>query len=194
VRLAEVPPLGLVVALSAVAVASIVSRSRTALTVAAAGLVLVAIVAWCARHRLRSHVASLWARTAHLRIDRASAGLAVFYATLAQLETVVRQIVVAAAFGMPLTIAQSATITAMTVVGGFVPTVGSIGAIDGSMVAGLMMFGAGAETAVAITLVGRTISYALSTAAGAVALAILGGRGVVRAITRTASDPGSAAI
>jgi uncharacterized membrane protein YbhN (UPF0104 family) len=194
VRLAEVPPLTCVIALSAVAVASLVSRSRTALTVGTAGIAVALVVAWCARHRLRAHVASLWARTAHLRIDRAAASLAVFYATLAQIETIARQMVVAAAFGIPLTIEQSATITAMTVVGGFVPTVGSLGAIDGSMVAGLMMFGAGAETAVAITLVGRAISYALSTAAGAVALGILGGRGVMRAVTRTATDPGSAAI
>jgi uncharacterized membrane protein YbhN (UPF0104 family) len=194
VRLAELPPLALVVALSAVAVASLASRSRAALTVGGAAIALAAAVAWCARHRLRTHLGSLWSRTAYLRIDRASASLAMFYATLAQIETIARQMVVAAAFGMPLTIAQSAAITAMTVVGGFVPTVGSLGAIDGSMVAGLMMFGAGAKTAVAITIVSRAISYALSTAAGGVALAILGGRGLARAVTRTATDPGSAAI
>jgi uncharacterized membrane protein YbhN (UPF0104 family) len=108
--------------------------------------------------------------------------LAVFYATLAQVETNARQIVVAAAFGLPLSIQQSATITAMTIVGGFVPTIGSIGAIDGSMVAGLMLCGANAETAVAITIVGRAISYGLSTAAGALALALLGGRRVLRAV------------
>jgi uncharacterized membrane protein YbhN (UPF0104 family) len=194
VRLSEVPPLALVVALSAPAIATLINRSRTALAVGAAAAVVAVVALWCARHRLRAHAASIWARTAHLRIDRAAAGLAVFYATLAQMETIARQIVVAAAFGMSLTIEQSATITAMTIVGGFVPTVGSIGAIDGSMVAGLMLFGATAETAVAMTIVGRAISYALSTAAGAVALAVLGGPGLLRAVTRTASDPESAAI
>jgi glycosyltransferase 2 family protein len=194
VRLAEVPPLALVVALSAPAVATLAGRSKPALAAGAAAAALALAALWWARDRLHARAASIWARTAHLRIDRTAAALAVFYATLAQMETIARQIVVAAAFGVPLTIEQSATITAMTIVGGFVPTVGSIGAIDGSMVAGLMLFGAGADTAVAITIVGRAISYGLSTAAGAMALALLGGRSVVRAVTRTATDPGSAAI
>src|SRR5439155_1489364 len=81
-----------------------------------------------------------------------------------------------------LSIQQSATITIMGIAGGFVPTVGSVGAIDGSMVAGLMLFGATVEAAVAITIVGRVISYGVSTAAGAVALALLGGRGILRGV------------
>jgi len=194
VRLAEVPPLALVAALTAPAVATLVSRSKTALFVSAGALALAAVVCWCARHRLRAQVRFVWLRTAHLRIDRTAACLAVFYATLAQMEAIARQIVVAAAFGVPLTIEQSATVTAMTIVGGLVPTVGSLGAIDGSMVAGLMVFGASAQTAVAMTIVGRAISYGLSTAAGAVALAVLGGPGLVRAVMRTASDRESAAV
>ena len=181
VRLAEVPPLVLVVALSAPAVAAVARRNGTTLAVTSASVVVAAAIAWLARNRLRSQVASLRERTAHLHIDRVSASLAIFYATLAQVETITRQIVVAAAFGVPLTIQQSATVTAMTIVGGFVPTVGSIGAIDGSMVAGLMLFGASAGDAIAITIVGRAISYGVSTAMGAVALALLGGRGILRA-------------
>jgi glycosyltransferase 2 family protein len=183
VRLAELPPLALVVLLSTAAVARVVSRSTTTAAVAAAVVAIAAVVVVWNRQRLRRHVAALWTRTAHLRLDPGSFGLAVAYATLAQVETIARQIVVAAAFGVPLTIQQSATITAMTIVGGFVPTVGSIGAIDGSMVAGLMLFGANVETAVAITVVGRAISYGVSTALGALALALLGGRRVLRAVT-----------
>src|SRR5262245_36544187 len=182
VRLAEVPPLALVVLLSAPAVAAVAQRNRTTMAIATAGLAIAAAIAWLARNRLRARLASLWERTAYLRIDSGPAALAIFYATLAQVETIARQIVVAAAFGVPLTVQQSATVTAMTIAGGFVPTVGSIGAIDGSMVAGLMLFGANAETAVAITIVGRAISYGLSTAAGALALALLGGRRVLRAV------------
>jgi uncharacterized membrane protein YbhN (UPF0104 family) len=192
VRLAEVPPLALVVALSAPAVAAVAERSGTALTITFATLAIAAMVLWLARRRLRVQLTSLWERTAHLRIDRASAGLAVFYATLAQVETIARQIVVAAAFGVPLTIQQSATITAMTIVGGFVPTIGSIGAIDGSMVAGLMLFGATAGDAIAITIVGRAISYGVSTAIGAVALALLGGRGILRAVNARKTNTAAA--
>ncbi|PYQ94470.1 MAG: hypothetical protein DMF96_25700 [Acidobacteria bacterium] len=180
VRLSEVPPLAVVVALSTPAIASLVRRSHTALIVTGAAVVVGMAIAWLARHRLRAHVASIWTRTGHLRIGPAPAARAVCCATLAQVETIARQIVVAAAFGVPLTIQQSATITIMGIVGGFVPTVGSVGAIDGSMVAGLMLFGATVEAAVAITIVGRVISYGVSTAAGAVALALLGGRGILR--------------
>jgi len=180
VRLSEVPPLAVVVALSTPAIASLVRRSHTALIVTGAAVVVGMAIAWLARHRLRAHVASIWTRTGHLRIGPAPAARAVCCATLAQVETIARQIVVAAAFGVPLTIQQSATITIMGIVGGFVPTVGSVGAIDGSMVAGLMLFGATVEAAVAITIVGRVISYGVSTAAGAVALALLGGRRILR--------------
>jgi len=180
VRLSEVPPLAVVVALSTPAIASLVRRSHTALIVTGAAVVVGMAIAWLARHRLRAHVASIWTRTGHLRIGPAPAARAVCCATLAQVETIARQIVVAAAFGVPLTIQQSATITIMGIVGGFVPTVGSVGAIDGSMVAGLMLFGATVEAAAAITIVGRVISYGVSTAAGAVALALLGGRGILR--------------
>ena len=246
VRLAEVPPLVLVVALSTPALASLASRSTTALTIVAVLIGLLLVAAWAARGRLRARLADLWARTkhllkpmsvrmrqipalesvlasaaarpstnedsppcageslgglrrscvTHLRIDRRSMGLAVLYATLAQVETIARQIVIAAAFGVPLTIQQSATVTAMTIAGGFVPTVGSIGAIDGSMVAGLMLFGATAQTAIAITIVSRAISYALTTAAGGAALAWLGGRTLLRAVSgpaAIASDPENSA-
>jgi uncharacterized membrane protein YbhN (UPF0104 family) len=183
VRLAEVPPLALLALLTTPVVAQLASQSVTAVGVAALLLAVAAAIVWIIRKRLREHLRALWARTEHLRVDRGALGLAVFYATLAQVETNARQIVVAAAFGLPLSIQQSATITAMTIVGGFVPTIGSIGAIDGSMVAGLMLCGANAETAVAITIVGRAISYGLSTAAGALALALLGGRRVLRMVS-----------
>jgi len=192
VRLAELPPLALVVALSAPAVAATAERSRARLAITAAAISALAALLWLARNRLRAHIASLWERTAHLRIDWSSAALAIVYATLAQAETIARQIVVAAAFGVPLTAQQSATITAMTIVGGFVPTVGSIGAIDGSMVAGLMLFGASAGDAIAITIVGRGISYGVSTAMGAAALALLGGRGILRAVTARKTNTATA--
>jgi uncharacterized membrane protein YbhN (UPF0104 family) len=73
-----------------------------------------------------------------------------------------------------------------------VPTVGSIGAIDGSLVAGLMLCGATAQTAVVITVVERAISYGLSTAAGAAALGILGGRGIVHAVSARRTNTAAA--
>lgn len=183
VRLAEVPPIAVTVLLSGPPIAAAVSRSKTSLIVAAVVLVVGLVAASMNRRRVAAHVRDIWERTEHLRIDRTSAMLAVFYATLAQVESLARQIVAAAACGFSLSIQQSAAVTAMSIVGGFVPTVGGVGAIEGTMVAALMMSGADAKTAVAITILERMISYGVSTAAGAAALAWLGGRRILRAVT-----------
>jgi uncharacterized membrane protein YbhN (UPF0104 family) len=180
VRIAELPAMAAVVLLALPTVGAIVARSTRGIAIAIAlGLVAVA-AAWAGRSRLRARVAALRGKSASVQIGAAAFCAAVAYASLAQLETIVRQIAVAAAFGLPLTIAQSATVTALSIAGGLVPTIGSVGAIEGGMVAGLMLSGATADTAVAITIVERAISYGLSTALGAASLAVLGGRAILR--------------
>lgn len=181
VRLAEIPQLVLTAGLSMPALAGFARRSRMGLLVVGIAMGVALVAGWVGRVNVRARLAGLMASTGDLRIDRRAIGLAVAYATLAQIETVARLIVLAAAFGVPLTIQQATTVTGMTIVGGFVPTIGSLGAIDGSIVAGLMLFGVPAQTAIAITLVERGISYVFSTAAGGVALALLGGRTLLRA-------------
>jgi uncharacterized membrane protein YbhN (UPF0104 family) len=166
VRLAEIPSIVLLVVSAAPAMTALARRSTTALAIVGALLTVGIVVAWLCRGRLRARIDGLVEQTRHLRIGRRAVAGAIVYATLAQAETVARQIVVAAACGMALSVQQSATVAAMSIVGGFVPTVGSLGAIDGSIVAGLMLFGADAHTAVAITLIERLISYGVSTAAG----------------------------
>ena len=178
VRLAEVPALAAVVLLALPAVGALAARSARGIAIAIVPLALG--VAWISRHRLRARLDALRERSAGIRIGAGTCAAAVGYASIAQAETIVRQIVVAAAFGLPLTVAQSATVTALGIAGGLVPTVGSVGAIEGGMVAGLMLCGAPADTAVAITLVERAISYGLSTALGAGALGVLGGRAILR--------------
>jgi glycosyltransferase 2 family protein len=180
VRVAELPAIAAVVLLALPAVGAVVARSRRGIAIAIGLAVLAVAAAWTARHRLRARVAALRAKGASVRIGAAAFGAAIAYASLAQAETIVRQIAVAAAFGLPLTVAQSATVTALSIAGGLVPTVGSVGAIEGSLVAGLMMCGATADTAVAITIVERAISYGLSTVLGAASLAGLGGRAILR--------------
>ena len=180
VRLSEMLPLAVLVGLSTPAVLRAIARSSALIAGAGVAIVVGLAAGWTSRGSRRGGLVDLWQRTEHIRITRAAMLAAVFYATLAQIETVARLIVVAAAFGMTLTVQQAATVTVMSIVGGFVPTIGSIGAIDGSLVAGLMLFGANAQEAVAVTLVGRAISYGVSTAAGALAFAFLGGRGILR--------------
>ena len=184
VRLAELPAMAAVVLLALPAITAVLARSARGIAMATAVAAVALAAAGFGRRRLREQVAGLRAKSAAVTISRASFAGAVFYASLAQVETIVRQIVIAAALGLPLTISQSATVTALSIAGGLVPTIGSVGAIEGSMVAALIMCGATADTAVAITLVERAISYGLSTALGAASLAVIGGRAVLRVATR----------
>lgn len=181
VRLAEIPPIAATVLLAGPAMAAAARRSTTTLIVAGAVLSAAVIAASLNRHRFSARVAALWARTSHLRIVPAQAALAVFYAGLAQVESLARLMMAAAACGLSLSVQQSAAVTALAIAGGLVPTVGNLGAIEGSMVAALMVCGADAKTAVAITIIERVISFGVNAAAGAGALAWLGGRGILRA-------------
>ena len=180
VRLAELPAISCVVLLALPTIGATAARSARGVAIAAAVAAIAILAAWIARDRLRTQILALRDKSAHVRLAAGAWTAAIAYATLAQMETIVRQIAVAAAFGVPLTFAQSATVTALTIAGGLIPTVGSVGAIEGSMVAGLVMCGATADTAVAITLVERAISYGLSTALGAASFAVLGGRAILR--------------
>lgn len=184
VRVAELPAMAVVVLLALPTITAVLARSARGVAVAIAVAAVALAAAWLGRRRLRERVAVLREKRANVTISRAVFGGAVCYASLAQVETIVRQIVIAAAFGLPLTIAQSATVTALSIAGGLVPTIGSVGAIEGSLVAGLMMCGATADAAVAITLVERAISYGLSTALGGASLAVLGGRAILRVADR----------
>ncbi|MBI3399818.1 MAG: flippase-like domain-containing protein [Acidobacteria bacterium] len=181
VRLAEIPPIAVTVLLAGPAVAAAARRSTATLAIAAGVLVAALIALSVNRHRLSARVADLWSRTAHLRIAPAAAALAVFYAGLAQFDSLARLMLAATACGLPLSLQQSAAVTAVAIAGGFVPTIGSLGAIEGGMVAALVVCGADVKIAVAITIIERLISFGVNAAAGAGALAWLGGRRLLRA-------------
>lgn len=180
VRIAELPAMFLVFALAFPTLGAALHGSAARVSMASVAIIALLAIGWAARDRMRSRIAALRVQAERVRIPWPTFAAAVGYATAAQAETLLRQIVVAAAFGLPLSLTQSATVTALSIAGGLVPTVGSVGAVEGSMVAGLMLCGATADAAVAITLVERVISYGLSTLLGAGALAALGGRAVLR--------------
>ncbi len=179
VRLAELPSLLLLIAVSVpVAVARVTASAWwIAIAVAALGL-----AAWLRRDALQRGLTALEPYLQRIRIAPSALTAAVGWATLAQVEPVFRLMAVAAAFGMTLSLQASMTVTALAIAGGLVPTIGSIGPIDGALVAGLMMFGASTQTAIAITIVERAISYGVSTALGAAALTALGGRRALQGI------------
>lgn len=95
---------------------------------------------------------------------------------------VLRLRVVSEAFQAPIGLPETATLTAITIVAGWVPTVGGLGAVEGGLFAGLVAFGVPPADAVAITAVERAISYGLGTAAGFCALSLLGGRSLWKAV------------
>ena len=180
VRAAEAPPLMVIALAAAPALGDAIARSSRRIELAATAIALAIVSIWLCRSRAGAAFARVREWHARLRIAPAVWAAAIAYAALAQVETLVRQITVAAAFGFTLSLQQSATVTALGVVGGLVPTVGSIGTIDGGIFAALVLCGAPPDVAIAITVAERAISYGLSTGLGAVALAGLGGRAALR--------------
>jgi len=84
-----------------------------------------------------------------------------------------------------------ATLSILTIIGGLLPSVGGLGPVEGSLVAGLVAFGVDLPTAAAITAAERLISYGFSTLSGAVVVASLGGRSLWNAARRrpASKDP-----
>jgi uncharacterized protein (TIRG00374 family) len=109
-------------------------------------------------------------------LDRRTVVAAVGYSSFVWVQDVARLMIVVAAFGEKLTVPQAAMLSVVTIVGGLVPTIGGLGAIEGGLVGGLMLFGVRADTAAAMTAVERAISYVFATSVGASAFAIVGGR------------------
>lgn len=111
---------------------------------------------------------------------------AIFSTVLWSLD-VIRLRTAAAAIEVPIGLPQAAALSAITVVAGWVPTIGGLGAVEGGLIAGLIGFGVAPADAAAVTTIERGISYGLATVMGAGALSLLGGRALweaARARTR----------
>ena len=96
----------------------------------------------------------------------------------------------AGALGVRLTPAQAATITWIRLLSGLVPVPGGVGVVEGGLVAGLMWFGAPADTAAAATVLERAVLYGAGTCLGGLSLLLLGGRRILAG--REASLPSDA--
>ncbi|HEY7292859.1 MAG TPA: lysylphosphatidylglycerol synthase transmembrane domain-containing protein [Vicinamibacterales bacterium] len=191
-RVSEIPVIALMIA-TAIAVLNRgrvvrLGSSRTiwiiviAITVVAAGLglcrrtIAAAWLRWRERHDLTSIAIAP-------RVLAQSAAWSVVVWGL----DVTRLWLIARAFGVSLSPAQAAALSAISVVGGWAPTIGGLGVVEGGLVAGLIAFGVPSGSAIAITAVERGISYGLATAIGACALAALGGRELWAAARATAA-------
>ncbi len=185
-RLSEVPPVAVLV-LAAVPTL-VVAGARLRLGWVSVAVVTAAVtvaVFGCVRFVRRRPSWPGWrGQIAWGGVANGTMATAVGLSSIVWLQDVVRLMIVAAAFGVPLTVSQGATLSVLTIAGGMLPTMGGVGAIEGGLVAGLVMCGVGLETAAAITAVERTISYGLATLAGGSAFALIGGRRLWQA-TRT---------
>lgn len=126
--------------------------------------------------RIREWVSRQRDRLESIRIEKAKFAQAIGYSTLVWVQDFVRLMVVAAAFRVMLSPSQAATLSLVTLFCGLIPSIGGVGPTEGGLTTALHLFGVPLETALAITLLERAISYVLSTCAGSLILAAMGGR------------------
>ena len=176
-RVTELPPVVVLVVMAAVAVRNLMSTPRSiALAVALSVGLIGGAVAVRAIRKSNLRLAGWRARLALDAISGRVFAIGVGYSCLLWLQDFLRLTCASLAFGLTLSPEQIAALSVLAMLGGLVPTIGGLGAVEGGLVSGLMAFGVDLPTATAVTAVERAISYGLSTCAGLIVIALLGGR------------------
>ena len=172
-RISEIPAVAVLALIAFVALGRI---APTWLLLAAAGTAGLVLFARGAARRIWSAITSRWAAVDLVAVKPSALAAASCLSGAIWILDVARLRAASAAFHAPIGAAQAAALSAITIVGGLVPTIGGLGAIEGGLVAGLIAFGASPSQAIAVTAVERAISYGVATLAGFGALSVLGGR------------------
>jgi uncharacterized membrane protein YbhN (UPF0104 family) len=183
-RLSELPPVLVLSLMALIAVRRAIAGWRAAWIVA--GVVIGVIAGALAIGRLRASGISFEKWRERLALDRVrwqvfAAGVG--YSSLLWFQDVLRLTCATRALGVSLSPTRIATLSMLAMLGGLVPSLAGLGPVEGGLLAGLMAFGIDLQTAAAITAIERAISYGFSTGAGALVIALMGGRslwGVVR--------------
>ena len=178
-RLSEVPPIVVLSIMAAAALRSLAAGRRTVAIVIGVSIALgiAAVALW----RLRRSGFALAGWRERLALNRVSVPLfaaGVGYSSLLWLQDFLRLGCATLAFGVVLSPTKIATLSIVAMLGGLAPSLAGLGPVEGGLVAGLMAFGVDLPTAAAVTALERAISYGFSTAAGAVVIALMGGRSV----------------
>jgi uncharacterized membrane protein YbhN (UPF0104 family) len=182
-RLSELPPILVLTAMALVAVRHLASAGRTSAIVA--GLSIALVIAALAVWRVRRSGFALAGWRERLAVDRVRPALfaaGVGYSTLLWLQDFLRLACATLAFGVVLSPTKIATLSVLAMLGGVVPAIAGLGPVEGGLIAGLMAFGVDLPTAAAVTALERAISYGFSTSAGAMVIALMGGRSVWAAV------------
>jgi uncharacterized membrane protein YbhN (UPF0104 family) len=176
-RLSEAPPVIVLAVMAAVAVRKLASTSRSLMP--AIGLTIVTVGGVLAVRAIRKSGLRLGGWRERLALDEISGSVfarGVAYSSLLWLQDYLRLICAMLAFNVTLAPTEVAALSILAMLGGLVPTLGGLGAVEGGLVAGLAAFGVDLPTAAAITATERAISYGFSTGAGLIVIALLGGR------------------
>ena len=183
-RLSELPPVLVLSLMALIGVRHVVSGWRAAWIVV--GIVVGLILGGLAIGRLRTSGISVKEWRERLTFDRVRwqvFAVGVGYSSLLWFQDVLRLTCATRALGVSLSPTRIATLSMLAMLGGLVPSLAGLGPVEGGLLAGLMAFGVDLQTAAAVTAIERAISYGFSTAAGALVIALMGGRslwGVVR--------------
>jgi uncharacterized membrane protein YbhN (UPF0104 family) len=180
-RLSELPPILVLTLMSLVAVRHLASgRSGLIGIGVSVAIVIVVFALW--RLRRSGFLSTEWREQlarGRVRLPLFLAGVG--YSSALWLQDFLRLSSVTLAFGVALSTTQIATLCVLAMLGGVVPGIAGLGPVEGGLVSGLIAIGVDLPTEAAVTALERAISYGFSTAAGAVVIAMLGGRSVWRA-------------
>lgn len=195
-RLSDLPALAVLGFVSLPVLQPLVGGHLRTLIVAVALLAaVVAILGPRVRSALRSWVLTRQRELGGAPVSARRVALVVGLGMVIWIEDLLRLMAVAAALDVSLGLPQASALCVMMVVGGMVPTIGGLGAVEGGLVGAMLAFGIDLQTAIAITAVERAISYAFSTLAGGLAVAWLGGRQLLRFYDRAGSvTPGAGGV
>jgi uncharacterized membrane protein YbhN (UPF0104 family) len=183
-RMSELPPILVLSLMALIGVRRALSGWRAAWIVL--GVVGGLILGGLASRRLRTTGISLKTWRERLTFDRVRwhvFAVGVGYSSLLWFQDVLRLTCAARALGVSLSATKIATLSMLAMLGGLAPSLAGLGPVEGGLLAGLMAFGVDLQTAAAITAIERAISYGFGTSAGALVIALLGGRslwGIVR--------------
>jgi uncharacterized membrane protein YbhN (UPF0104 family) len=194
-RLSELPPILVLAAMALVAARHLAAAGRTSAIVAglSVALVIVGLALWRLVRKPKRPGRGGWRRSGfalagwreRLAVDRVRPSLfaaGVGYSSLLWLQDFLRLECAALAFGVVLSPTKIATLSILAMLGGIVPAIAGLGPVEGGLLAGLMAFGVDLPTAAAVTALERAISYGFSTSAGAMVIALMGGRSVWSAV------------
>ena len=192
-RLCDIPAAALLGLLALPTLGQVLGRHAT---VVLAGALLAVPLGWGALRWLRSTLhawITSWQRElGDMHVPPRAVLAALGYSGAFWGADLLRLFSVGMAFGLPFTVPQLAALSFAQLAGGFVPTPGGIGAIEGALFGVLALLGVPLDTAVAFVALERLLTYGTSTVLGAVSVAFAGGRTLLRAaLRRGAVDTGT---